>query len=476
MSNRHGLIAGATGTGKTVTLQLLAEGFSAQGVPVLITDVKGDLSGISQPAVPSPKVDERRRRLGVADLPLTGCPATFWDVFGEQGHPVRTTVSEMGPLLLGRMLQLNETQSGVLHIVFRVADDEGLLLLDLKDLRAMLTYVAENAAGIIPRYGNVSVASVGAIQRALLLLEQQGGEVFFGEPALNLDDLIQTDPSGRGIVNVLSADRLMLSPRLYGSVLLWILSELFENSPEIGDQPRPKLVLFFDEAHLLFQDVPAALREKIELVVRLIRSKGIGIFFVTQNPRDIPDTILGQLGNRIQHALRAFTPNDQIVVRAAARTFRANPALDTESVLTQLGVGEALVSLLDESGQPSVVQRALIYPPQSQIGPISSAQRQQLMASSLVRGIYDQVLDRESAYERLARVTRSSLTEAARAEPDRMDTAAPTPVPPRATRAQGRPPDTYVQTMAKSALRTVGSTLGRELVRGLLGSILGRRR
>lgn len=482
MANRHGLVAGATGTGKTITLQGLAEAFSARGVPVFLADVKGDLSGLSQAGGSTPKIDERLRRMRLEDFRFAGCPVTFWDVFGEQGHPVRATLSEMGPLLLGRLLQLNETQAGVLNIAFRVADEHGLLLLDLKDLRAMLTYLADNAAVITPRYGNLSSASVGAIQRSLLTLDQQGGDRFFGEPALNLDDLLQTDGSGRGVVNILAADRLLLAPKVYATLLLWMLSELFENLPEVGDLPKPKLVFFFDEAHLLFQDAPPPLLEKIEQVVRLIRSKGVGVYFVTQNPQDIPDNVLGQLGNRIQHALRAFTPRDQRSVRVAAQTFRANPRFDTEAAITQLAVGEALVSLLDEKGQPGMVERALICPPRSQIGPIPPEQRAQWMRDSLVAGVYEKAIDRESAYEKLAKA-HAAEPGAGPAESSAgggflgglfgkgQSTALPT-----ASRGRGRQPDSLMETMAKSAVRTVGSTIGREIIRGVLGSIFGGRR
>ncbi|MCC6231642.1 MAG: DUF853 family protein, partial [Verrucomicrobiales bacterium] len=470
MANRHGLIAGATGTGKTITLQVLAEAFSAQGVPVFLADVKGDLSGISQPGQPKPKIEERVKQLHLEEFQFAGCPVTFWDVFGEQGHPVRATVSEMGPLLLSRLLQLNETQAGVLNLVFRVADEHGLLLLDLKDLRALLTYVADNASAFTTQYGNVSAASVGAIQRALLTVEQQGGDRFFGEPALNLDDLLQTDAQGRGVINILAADRLLLAPKIYATLLLWMLSELFENLPEVGDLPRPKMVFFFDEAHLLFQDAPQVLLEKIEQVVRLIRSKGVGVYFVTQNPRDIPDLVLGQLGNRVQHALRAFTPRDQKDIRAAAQTFRANPNLDTEAALTQVGVGEALVSLLDERGQPTVVQRTLICPPRSQIGPISPEQRQRILADSLVAGVYEKAVDRESAYEKLSQAHGTAPGTAQTTAPARSGgffgslfgggssspaASAPSGLPQAAPKGRARQPDTLMETMAKSAVRTV---------------------
>ncbi len=373
LANRHGLVAGATGTGKTVTLQKLAEGFSKIGVPVFLADVKGDLSGICRaPEPPKQGILDRVKQLGITDFTPAGCPAAFWDVFGEQGHPVRATISEMGPLLLSRLLALNETQTGVLTVTFKVADDNGLLLLDLKDLRAMLQYVSDNSKTVGPKYGNVSAASVGAIQRGLLRLEQQGGEKFFGEPALDLVDLIQTDAAGRGVINILAADKLLQSPQLYATFLLWLLAELFERLPEVGDPEKPKLVFFFDEAHLLFSDAPKQLQDKIEQVVRLIRSKGVGVYFVTQNPLDIPDTVLGQLGNRVQHALRAFTPRDQKAVKAAAETFRANQGLDVATAITELAVGEALVSFLDEKGTPIPVERALVVPPASQIGPITA--------------------------------------------------------------------------------------------------------
>ncbi|MGH8664597.1 MAG: helicase HerA-like domain-containing protein, partial [Burkholderiales bacterium] len=375
LANRHGLIAGATGTGKTVTLQRLAEGFSAIGVPVFLADVKGDLSGISQAGKPVPKIAERVAQLGLDPFPYRACPVVFWDVFGAQGLPVRATVSEMGPLLMARMLNLNATQQGVLTAVFKIADDSGLLLLDLKDLRAMLTFAGDNAAQFKTRYGNISTASVGAIQRGLLELEHQGGEAFFGEPALDIADLMQTDPDGHGIVNVLVADKLINAPKVYGVFLLWLLSELFENLPEVGDPDKPELVFFFDEAHLLFDDAPQALQDKIEQLVRLIRSKGVGVYFVTQNPLDVPETVLGQLGNRVQHALRAFTPRDEKAVKTAASTLRRNPKLDVERAITELAVGEALVSLLDDKGRPQMVERALIAPPGSRIGPATAQER-----------------------------------------------------------------------------------------------------
>jgi DNA helicase HerA-like ATPase len=401
LANRHGLITGATGTGKTVTLQVMAERFSSIGVPVFMADVKGDLTGISQSGSLSPKLAERLARHGLPGPVLGGMPTTLWDVHGEKGHPLRATVSDMGPMLLGRMLSLNETQEGVLNLVFRIADDNGLLLLDAKDLRAMLQHVGDNAKQFTTEYGNVSAASIGAIQRGLLALEQQGADRFFGEPMLNFDDLLQTDAQGRGVVNILAADRLLNAPRLYAAFLLWLLSELFETLPEVGDRDKPKLVFFFDEAHLLFADAPRALLEKVEQVVRLVRSKGVGVYFVTQNPLDIPDTVLGQLGNRVQHALRAFTPRDQKAVRAAAQTMRANPAFDAETAISELGVGEALVSFLDDKGRPAVVERAFVAAPGSRIGPVTDAERAALMKTSAVAGVYDTAEDRESAYEML---------------------------------------------------------------------------
>src|SRR6201981_789234 len=401
MANRHGLIAGATGTGKTVTLQTLAENFSARGVAVFMADVKGDLAGLSQPGANNPKIVEQAKELKIDNFTGEACPVVFWDVFGEQGHPVRATVSEMGPLLLGRLLELNDTQEGVLNMVFKIADENGLLLLDLKDLRAMLQYVADNADQFKTQYGNISAASAGTIQRNLLALESQGADKFFGEPALNLEDLIQTQ-SGKGTVNILAADKLMQkSPKVYATFLLWMLSELFENLPEVGDPEKPKLVFFFDEAHLLFTDIEPAVEQKIEQMVRLIRSKGIGVYFVSQNPLDIPEVVLGQLGNRVQHALRAFTPQDQKAVRAAAEDFRTNPKLDVQTVITQLGVGEGLVSFLDERGIPGVVERALICPPRSQVGAITPEQRKQIIDASVLAGHYEKAVDRESAYEKL---------------------------------------------------------------------------
>ena len=460
MANRHGLVAGATGTGKTVTLQKLAESFSQRGTPVFLADVKGDLSGISQAGGQNPRILERAKQLQLGDLSFAGSPVVFWDVFGEQGHPVRSTISEMGPLLLSRLLKLNDTQAGVLSIVFKVADDQGLLLLDLKDFREMLRYVGDNAGEFKSSYGNVAAASIGAIQRGLLALEEQGADRFFGEPALNLDDLLQT-VDGRGVINILAADKLLQFPQLYTTFLLWLLSELFENLPEAGDLEKPRLVFFFDEAHLLFDEAPRVLLEKIEQVVRLIRSKGVGVYFVTQNPMDVPDTVLGQLSNRVQHALRAFTPRDQKAVKAAAQTFRVNPKLDVEAVITELGVGEALVSFLDEKGIPTPVQRGLICPPVSFIGPIAAADRDRIIRSSLNFGHYEKAIDRESAYERLkAKATASPTVE----------------TPPQRPVSRGRQPDSMTETMMKSVVRAAGSQMGRSLIRGVLGSILGGRR
>jgi DNA helicase HerA-like ATPase len=463
MSNRHGMITGATGTGKTVSLQVMAEGFSRIGVPVFLADVKGDLAGISQPGGNNPKVVERARSL---DIPLVpeACPVVFWDIFGDEGHPVRATVSEMGPLLLSRMLNLNDTQEGVLATVFKVADDNGLLLLDLKDLRSMLQYAGDNAAQFQTGYGRISAASIGAIQRDLLQLQQEGGDHLFGEPALNLDDLLQTDSRGHGVVNVLAADRLMQSPRTYATFLLWLLSELFERLPEVGDPDKPKLVFFFDEAHLLFEDAPKALQEKVEQVVRLIRSKGVGVFFCTQSPLDVPDTVLGQMGNRVQHALRAFTPRDQKAVQAAADTFRQNAGLNVADAITQLGVGEALISFLDEKGMPAPVERALVKPPNSRIGPVTPEERQKVIQQSVLRGTYEKQVDRDSAYEMLKQ--RAETATAAQGKP--VSTAASAPA-----RHGGRQPDTLLEAMTKSAVRAAGNQIGRQLLRGLMGSILG---
>ena len=483
MANRHGLITGATGTGKTVTLQTLAEHFSDIGVPCFLSDVKGDLSGLSQPGGGNAKVEERVATLGLEGFEHKGYPVTFWDAFGEQGHPVRATVSDMGPLLLGRMLDLNETQSGVLNLVFKVADDNGLLLLDLKDLRSMLAYVGENAKTFTTEYGNVSPASIGAIQRGLLALESQGGERIFGEPMLDIDDLIQTD-RGRGVVNILSADRLMQSPKLYATLLLWLLSELFEKLPEAGDLDKPKLVFFFDEAHLLFNDAPGALVDKIEQVVRLIRSKGVGVYFVTQNPADVPDKVLSQLGNRVQHALRAFSARDQKAVKAAAETMRDNANLDEVAAITELGVGEALVSFLDAKGRPSVVERAFIVPPQGQIGPITDAQRRRIVQTSLVAGIYDKVVDRESAYETLkaraeqaaqAAAAETQAKEAAKTNRKADDGGGLGGVLGSVLGGGGRR-ENAIEAMAKSAARSIGSQVGRAIMRGVLGSLFGGKR
>lgn len=458
MANRHGLIAGATGTGKTVTLRVLAEAFSRQGVPVFLADIKGDLSGLCQVGGDNPKVVERVKTLDLTDFTFRAYPATFWDVYGQMGHPVRTTISAMGPLLLGRLLNLNETQSGVLTLVFKIADDHGLLLLDLKDLRAMLQFVGENAEQFRTQYGNVAAGSIGAIQRHLLALEHQGGEAFFGEPALNLADLLQIDGEGRGMINILTADRLIQAPKVYATLLLWLLSELFESLPEVGDPPKPTGIFFFDEAHLLFNDAPKALLAKIEQVVRLIRSKGIGVYFVTQNPLDLPATVLGQLGHRVQHALRAFTPKEQKAVRAAAETFRPNPGLDVVAAITELGVGEALVSVLDAKGIPTPVQRAWILPPQSRLTPLSDRERQEVIRRSVLYGHYDRAIDRQSAYE---------LLQSRAAQAPDLGTPAP--------RGVGRRPagENIITAMAKSAARSIGTQIGREITRGVLGTLFG---
>lgn len=487
LANRHGLITGATGTGKTVTLQTLAESFSRIGVPVFMADVKGDLTGISQAGHIGEKMAAVLHERGIALPTPQACPTTLWDVFGEQGHPVRATISDMGPLLLGRMLNLNEIQMGVLNVVFRVADDQGLLLLDLKDLRAMLAHVGDNASQFRTQYGNISAASVGAIQRGLMQIETQGGDQFFGEPMLNIEDLMQTDASGHGMLNILAADKLMHSPRLYATFLLWLLSELFEQLPEIGDPEKPKLVFFFDEAHLLFNDAPKVLIERIELVVRLVRSKGVGVYFVTQNPLDIPDSVLAQLGNRVQHALRAFTPRDQKAVKATATTMRQNPGLDIERAITELAVGEALVSFLDAKGRPSVTERVYVVPPGSQIGPIEATQRQALLQGSLVAGVYEKTVDRESAYEMLQARTASAAPTPGKSGAD--SSTAPAAAGHSggvmgafndllfgSTGPRGGQRDGLVQTMAKSTVRTVGTSLGREILRGVLGSIMGGRR
>lgn len=466
MANRHGLITGATGSGKTVTLQTLAEGFSALGVPVVVTDVKGDLSGVAMPGLPSGGVAKRVAALGLAERGYAnrGFPVCFWDVFAERGHPLRVTASEMGPLLLSRLLGLNEVQSGLMSLIFRVADESGLLLLDMKDLRQMLAYVGERRAEFSRRYGNIAPASVGAVQRALLRLEEQGGAAFFGEPALDLHDMIRSDVSGRGVINILAADRLMRAPDLYAALLLWLLSELYERLPEVGDAPRPRLVLFFDEAHLLFKNMPKALLERIEQVARLIRSRGVGVFFVTQRPTDIPESILAQLGNRVQHALRAFTPAEQKVVRASARAFRPNPDLDVERAILELEVGEALVSFLDARGAPSVVQRALVLPPEGRVGPLTPDERGHMVRSSVLAGRYDQPYDRESAYEVLSARARR---EAEPPEPEE---------PPKQTPPAGD----VLADVARQATRTITAAIGREigrsLVRGILGGLFGKRR
>jgi len=474
LANRHGLITGATGTGKTVSLQVIAERMSGIGVPVFMADVKGDLAGMSQAGAMSPKLGERLKTIGAEAPAFTAMPVVFWDVFGEQGHPVRATVSDLGPLLLGRILDLNDTQQGVLAIVFKLADDNGLLLLDLKDLRALLQYASDNAQSLQTSYGNISAASVGAIQRGLLKLEQQGGDKFLGEPMLNIDDLLQTD-SGHGNVNILAADKLMQSPQLYATMLLWLLSELYERLPEVGDRDKPKLVFFFDEAHLLFSDAPKPLLDKIEQVVRLVRSKGVGVFFVTQNPLDVPDIVLGQLGNRVQHALRAFTPRDQKAVKAAAETMRANPKIDTGKAITELGVGEALISFLDEKGRPNVVERAYVLPPASRIGSITSDERKAVLANSPVKGTYDKPVDRESAYEKLANraAVSAGAADASAGGGGLMDSLKGSLG--GLMTGSGRK-DSLVEAMAKSAVRTMGSTVGREIVRGVLGSLLGGRR
>lgn len=467
-ANRHGLIAGATGTGKTVTLQVLAESFSRLGVPVFMADIKGDLTGISQPGKLNSKVEERLKVLGIKDHTFEGHPTVIWDLTGERGHPVRTTISEMGPLLLSRLLELNDTQEGILNIAFKLADDEGILLLDMKDLRSMLQYLGENASQFQNVYGTISSASIGAIQRRLLVLEQQGGEKFFGEPAINLMDFMRNDARGYGQVNILAADRLVNSPKLYSTFLLWMLSELFEMLPEVGDLDKPKLVFFFDEAHLLFTDAPKALVTKVEQVVKLIRSKGVGVYFITQTPLDIPESVLGQLGNRVQHALRAFTPRDQKAVKTAAETFRANPKLDTAQVIMEMGVGEALVSTLQDKGIPSIVQRTLIAPPCSQIGPVDDATWQSLLRSSPYAGRYDVMIDRESAHEVLqARAQQATLEAQVTSEQ-------------KATRRYepNNKNDSMMDSLqdvgtafAKNLARSVGSKLGQQIVRGILGSL-----
>jgi DNA helicase HerA-like ATPase len=468
MANRHGLVAGATGTGKTVSLQGIAEGLSRRGVSVFMADVKGDLSGISQPGSPmNTRITDRVALLKLTDFAFQGYPVLYWDVFGEQGHPVRATVSEMGPLLLARLFGLNDTQEAVLSLVFKIADDNGLLLLDLKDLQSMLQYVGNNAAQYQTTYGNISSATIGAVQRSLMTLQAQGGDRFFGEPALSLDDMMRVDAQGRGYINILAADKLMLTPQTYATFLLWLLSELFEHMPEVGDPDQPKLVFFFDEDHLLFNDAPKALLDKIEQVVRLIRSKGVGVYFISQNPLDIPEMVLGQLSNRVQHALRAFTPLDQKAVKSAAQTFRTNPKLDVATVITELQVGEALVSMLDEKGMPGIVQRAFMLPPTSQIGPVNPAIRQQIIQASPIFGHYETLVDRESAYEKLTgRI-------AGQAPPP-----STLPVPGPSTRSgsaakPGKPEPTAMDQVLKFANSSVGRQIGRSLVRGVMGSIFG---
>lgn len=484
-ANRHGLITGATGTGKTVTLQTLAEGFSGIGVPIFMADVKGDLSGISQTGEIGDKLATVLAERGIERPTPVACPTTLWDVFGVQGHPVRATVSDMGPLLLARMLNLNDTQTGVLHVVFKIADDQGLLLLDLKDLRTLLQHVGDHAKSFTTAYGNISAASIGAIQRGLLQIEQQGGDRFFGEPMLDIADLMQT-VDGRGVINLLVADQLLNAPRLYATFLLWMLSELFEQLPEVGDLDKPKLVFFFDEAHLLFKEAPKVLVERIELVVRLVRSKGVGVFFVTQNPLDIPDSVLGQLGNRVQHALRAFTPRDQKAVKATAQTMRPKAGLDIEAAITELAVGEALVSCLDAKGRPCETERVFVRPPGSQIGPITNAQRQGLLQQSLVAGVYEQTVDRDSAYEKLRGHAQSRGVEppSSPASSSNGTATAPASVSSHGlnemlfgrTGPRGGQHDGLVQTMAKTVVRSVGSSIGRQIVRGVLGGLLGGKR
>ena len=482
LANRHGLIAGATGTGKTVTLKVLAESFSRIGVPVFLADAKGDVSSLAKTGESSPKFDERIKSLNIESIPFTASPVVFWDLFGEQGHPIRTTISEIGPLLLAQMLNLNDTQEGVLSAVFRIADDQGLLLIDFKDLKAMLSYVSEHAAEFKAEYGNLSPASLGAIQRNLLALADQGGDQFFGEPALDLMDFLQTDSQGRGNINLLAADKLMNTPKLYATFLLWMLSELFEQLPEVGDLDKPKLVFFFDEAHLLFDNASPALQDKIEQVVRLIRSKGVGIYFVTQNPLDLPESVLGQLGNRVQHALRAFTPKDQKAVKTAAETFRANPEFKVDQVITELAVGEALISCLDEKGIPQIVERGWVMPPYSSFTPISLEERKALMQQSIVAGIYEQPVDRDSAHEMLqnkvaerqqqaqaAELAKQQLKEQERLAREQQKEAE------RAVKQREKLTQDIVGTFAKSAARSLGGSTGQKIVRGLLGSLFGRK-
>ncbi|MFT4635659.1 MAG: DNA helicase HerA-like ATPase [Chitinophagales bacterium] len=469
MANRHGMVAGATGTGKTVTLQILAENFSKIGVPVFLADVKGDVSGIGKAAKPHPKIDERITTIGIEGYQMSPSPVIFWDLFGKKGHPIRTTVSEIGPLLLSNLLELNDTQTGILYSCFKIADDQGMLILDLKDLRSMLIWMGDNRADLKSEYGNVSTASIGAIQRGLLVLEEQGAEFLLGEPAIELDNLMSQDFSGRGVINILDASKLIQkSPKLYSTFLLWLLSELFETLPEIGDAEKPKFVMFFDESHLLFDDAPKVLVKKIEQVVRLIRSKGVGIYFISQSPLDIPEEILGQLGLKIQHALRAFTPKDQKAVRTVAGTFRANPTIDTSTVITQLGVGEALVSTLDEDGIPTQVEQVLIRPPESRIGPMSRTERQEQIGRSPYKGRYDQPLDRESAYEMLIkRAEKSAAQEDAVAREELARETIEKSAKPRKRSSRQTPTEAFIS----SAARSIGSQLGRRVIRGILGSL-----
>ncbi|HEY5672903.1 MAG TPA: helicase HerA-like domain-containing protein [Malonomonas sp.] len=475
MSNRHGLIAGATGTGKTVTLQVLIEGFSKLGVPVFAADIKGDLSGLASSGRPHKKIDERLAKIPLPDYRLQPCPSLFWSIDNDQGHPVRTTISEMGPLLLTSMLELNEAQGGILYAAFEIADDEGMLLLDLKDLRSLLNWMGENSATLRNEYGNITSSSIGAIQRRLLVLEEQGADRFFGEPALQLKDLMHSDFSGRGVVSLLDASTLIhRSPRVYSAFLLWLLAELFEQLPEAGDAELPKLVLFFDEAHLLFNDASKSLLDKIEQVVRLIRSKGVGIYFITQSPLDIPEDILGQLGMKIQHALRAFTPKDRKTVKAVANSFRPNPNIDTEEVVTQLGIGEALVSVLDASGSPTPVEQTLISPPEGQIGPITAAERTAMMQRSPIGSIYQQSIDRESAYELLKKKTEEAARQET-AERERLATEKAEEKAARQSKSSGSRRQSTSEALMTSAARAIGSSLGRQIIRGVLGSFFGKR-
>lgn len=481
MGNRHGLIAGATGTGKTVTLQIMAEGFARAGVPVFMADIKGDLSGLAQAAKAHPKITERIEQIGVQNYQARPFPCVFWDLYGKQGHTIRATISDFGPLLLANFFELNETQTAVLYAAFKIADEQGLLMLDLKDLQAMLNWMKAERANLENAYGGLSAASINAIQRRLMMLEQQGADQFFGEPALDLQHILQTTLEGRGVINILDATSLIHQPRLYSIFLLWLIAELFEQLPEVGDVDRPKLVFFFEEAHLLFNGASKLLVEKIEQVVRLIRSKGVGIYFVTQSPADIPDSVLGQLGNRVQHALRAFTPRDQAAVRVAAQTFRANPAFKTETAITELGIGEALLSMLDVDGSPCQVERALVVPPESRIGPLTAVERVEVMARSPYKNIYDQLIDRESAYEILRARALQHQVDAAKAEDEFELKQPPKPAVQAPERKVAKPAaranrQGVIETMAKSVARTIGSSLGRQIMRGVLGSLLGGKR